>query len=374
LSFFDEVDEPPRTEPRTTPRASSRSAPRRRRSSGGGGRRPPRDQQSIQVRRAVAIGAVLVVIVLIALGVHGCEESATDSALQDYTNSVSSLITRSNATGSSLFSVLAQAAGSGSVTTVQERINDALQSANQELKAAKQLNVPSQVSAADQKLVLAMRLRSDGIASIANDIQPVLGTSATVGHINAIAAQTARFYGSDVLYKDYVVPEVYAALHANGTRFGGLPAGQFVPNVEWLVPSYIAGVLHVTIPGVSSPGKLAPGTHGHELNSVSVAGITLQTGSTNAIPARPAPTFTLNFTNSGANNETDVVCQVTVTGTSVKGQAVVPQTSAGKSASCQVKLSSAPPTGTYSVVARIEKVPGEKILSNNSQTFPVTFQ
>lgn len=318
---------------------------------------------------------MLVVIVLIALGVHGCEQSATESALQDYTNNVSSLIKQSDTTGNQLFTVLATAASAGNATSVHESITRTLQSADSQLHSVKTLSVPSQVAGANQKLVWAFQLRADGIANVANDIEPALGTSANIGAINAIAAATARFYASDVWYKDYVVPEVYAALHANGTRFSGLPAGQFLPNVDWLVPADIANALHVTVPGLSSSStKVTPGTHGHQLNSVSVAGITLQTGSTNAIPAKPAPTFTLNFENSGSNNQTDVVCQVTVTGTSVKGQKIVPETFAGKNAQCQVTLSSAPPTGTYSVVARIEKVPGETHLANNALTFPVTFQ
>src|SRR5947209_6101972 len=123
LSFFDEVDEPPRTEPRTepraTPRTTSRAGPRRRRTSGRGGGRPPNDQQAIQVRRVIAIVAIIVVIVLIAIGIHSCQVSSTNSALQDYANSVSSLNRQSAANGKALFTTLAQAAGSPSATTVQ---------------------------------------------------------------------------------------------------------------------------------------------------------------------------------------------------------------------------------------------------------------
>jgi hypothetical protein len=318
-----------------------------------------------------------VVILLIALGVHGCEQSATDSALQDYTNQVSSVVARSTTTGHGLFGVLSSASGSSSSTTVNENINQALAQARDELNTAKSLSPPSQVAGANSKLLQAMQMRVDGIANISNEIQPALGTTNATGAVNSIAAETARFYASDVLYKDYVVPEVYSALHANGTRFNGLNAGQFVPNVNWLLPSYIATALHVTIPGSSSQsssGKTCPSTCGHQLNSVSVAGITLQTGSTNAITAKPAPTFTLDFANSGAVDETNVVCQVTVTGTSVSGKTVVAKTTAGQTLSCQVKLNAPPPTGTYSVVARIDKVPGEKNLANNVLTFPVTFQ
>jgi uncharacterized protein YjdB len=65
---------------------------------------------------------------------------------------------------------------------------------------------------------------------------------------------------------------------------------------------------------------------------------------------------------------------VTVTGASASGQKIVPETTAGQHASCQVTLTSSPAPGTYTVEATIEKVPGEKNLSNNSLSFPVTFQ
>jgi hypothetical protein len=85
------------------------------------------------------------------------------------------------------------------------------------------------------------------------------------------------------------------------------------------------------------------------------------------------PTFTLNFANTGSNTETNVVCQVTVT-TGVSGQTTVPQTTPGQQSSCNVPLSSAPPSGTYSVTARIERVPGEVSVTRNSQTFSITFK
>ncbi len=121
-------------------------------------------------------------------------------------------------------------------------------------------------------------------------------------------------------------------------------------------------------------GKPAPGLHGHSLDSVSVGGTTLQTGSTNTIPANQAPTVTLNFTNGGTNNEKNVVCKVSLSGTSDSGQTTVPQTSAGQSSSCQVTLPSAPPAGNYTMTAQIAPVPGETNTANNTLTFPITVQ
>jgi hypothetical protein len=151
-----------------------------------------------------------------------------------------------------------------------------------------------------------------------------------------------------------------------------IEAGQFVPDIQWLQPSFIAGKLGAQ--AAAPTGKATPGLHGHSLDSVSVSGTTLQTGSTNTLPANPPPKFTLSFTNTGQNTEHNVICKVTVSGTNISGQTTVPQTTAGQSATCDVPLSSAPPPGTYTVTATVQPVLGEKNATNNTMTFPVTFQ
>lgn len=369
MSFFDEVDEP-----RTPPRSQSR---RRRPSSGG--RRPPGGQQSIQARRGVAAGALLVVVILIALGVHSCQVSARNSALKDYTNSVSSIVQRSATTGANLFRILSSGASSSSAASLQNQINQARQDAASELSDGRSLSVPDEVRGAQSDLVLALRMRLDGITTIAAEIQPALGTATSQDAVTAIATATARFYASDVLYKLYAASTIAAALHAASIPVGApngqeISGRQFLPDVQWLSPSFIASTLHVSLPRGSRHGKLTPGLHGHKLDSVSVSGTTLQTGSTNTLAANPPPTFTLSYTNGGNNNETNVVCKVTVSGTSVAGQKTIPETIAGQGGTCQVTPSSSPGAGTQTVVATIEPVPGEKNTANNSLSFPVTFQ
>jgi CARDB len=189
----------------------------------------------------------------------------------------------------------------------------------------------------------------------------------------------ARFYASDVLYKNYSVPQIIGALRAANITVGGLGgqqvnSSQFLTSIDWLDPTAVAKQLHVSLPSSQSNKPVAPGLHGHQLNSVSLGGTQLQTGSTNSIPASPAPTFTLNFANTGTNTETNVTCKVTIAGSKVTGQASVPQTTAGESTHCDVTLTGIPPKGSHQVTATIEPVPGEKTTSNNSLTFPVTFQ
>ena len=370
MSFFDETDEP-RTETRVPPRPQ----PSRRRPSGTG-RRPPRDENSVQTRRAVLAVVLLIVVILVALGVHSCQVSANESALKDYTNHVSSLITQSNTTGKQLFGVLSSTSGQSSATAVQTQVNAALGQARTELNAAENFGPPDAVRTANQNFILTLRMRLDGIRNIATDIQPALGNTTSQTAITSIAAEMARFYASDVLYKDYTAPAIASALHTAGIAVGtpngvSIAGGQFVPNVQWLLPTYIAGQLHIS---VRRSGKIAPGTHGHTLNSVAVGSNTMVAGVTNHTPASPPATFTLGFSNTGSNTETNVVCKVTVSGTGVSGQTIVPTTTPGQNSTCQVPLSASPPTGNQTVTATIEPVPGETNTANNTQTFTVDFQ
>ena len=330
------------------------------------------------MRRAVAAVAILIVVILVVLGVHSCQVSARNSGLKDYTNNVSSIIQQSNQTGTQLFGELSGGGHANNVTSLQNQINETRVNADNELSHARSIDVPDEMKPAQQNLLLTLQMRRDGIADIAVKIQPALGNSANKDAINGIAADMARFYASDVVYKGYTAPLIASALHSAGIAVGGangvsIEGGQFVPNLQWLTPTFVAAKLGAQLPAASG-GKPAPGLHGHSLDSVSVAGTTLQTGSTNTISASPAPTFTFNFTNGGQNTEHNVVCKVSVGGTSVTGQATVPQTTAGQSTTCQVQLSSSPPAGSHTVTAAVEPVPGEKDTANNTLSFPVTFQ
>ena len=365
MSFFDEVEEPA-PEPRTTSR---------RRRPSGSGRRPPADRQAIQIRRIVAAVVLLVVIVLIVLGVHSCQVSQTNSALKDYTSSAGTLIQQSNNLGSQLFKDLAGASGSVSAQNLQNEVNELRLTADTQLKSAQNLSVPDQMQAAQDKFVLAMQMRADAFANIAGHVQQAVGTSTSQDAINAIAAEMARFYASDVVYKDYTAPLISGALVQAGIRNDvTIEEGQFVQDIQWLTPSFIASEMHVSSPSSSSStGKIAPGLHGHSLNSVSVNGTALQTGSTNTIPATPPPQFKLNITNGGTNNETNVVLKVTLSNSTITGQTTIPETLAGQTTSANVTLTSSPSPGSYTVTCTVEPVPGEKNLSNNTLTFPVTF-
>jgi hypothetical protein len=104
----------------------------------------------------------------------------------------------------------------------------------------------------------------------------------------------------------------------------------------------------------------------------------LQPGGSNEISANPPPTFTVNFTNGGQNDETNVKVDVVVTGGTgapIKASQIVPTTSAGQSATASVQLPRSPSTaGGSTIKVTIEKVPGEQSLDNNTQTYTALFK
>jgi len=328
------------------------------------------------MRRIIAGVVIVIVIVLILIGVSSCQSGTNKSALESYTSKVNSLINSSQANSTALFVLLKSGINSSNAVKSQNDINKIAQNASGVLSSARKQSVPSAAKAAQANLVQALTLRYDGLISIAEQIQPAVGSAVSPSAVSTIAGDMARFYSSDVLYKLYTVPELAEALHGAGAVVGGaegvqINGHQFLPSLSWLTPTYIANTLGVSAGPASSSGSSAAGPlpHGSELKTVSFNGAQLQS-SGNTIAGKPAPTFTLNFIDSGASTEHNVVCKVTVG--SASGQKVVPEITPGSSASCSVTLTSSPPAGSATLTATIEKVPGETDTTNNTESFPVT--
>jgi hypothetical protein len=378
LSFFDESDEP-------------RRAPRARRSptSGGGRNRPPMDQQTLLTRRLVAAGGVVLVVVLLVFLVKGCVDSRREAALKDYNRNVKSLVEESrNLVGKPLFAALSGASSSTSqMQDVQEAINQLRGVADEQLDQAERLDVPGEMSDAQQHLLLVLSLRRDGVQQIADLIQQAIGRSpAAASAVDEIAGQMRAFDASDVIYSQRVAPYLLRGLKDDGiaASFDGtageqvLPESSFLPpnGISWISPAYVAGQLGASSGGGGN-GTLAPGLHGHQLDSVSVNGVALTADAPNRIPATPPPTFAVTFTNGGDNDETNVKVTVEITGGSktVKAQAIVPNTTAKEQATANVQLDEAPPTsGAVTVEVTVEKVAGEETLDNNTQSYPALFE
>ncbi|MGO9751740.1 MAG: hypothetical protein ACLP22_09555 [Solirubrobacteraceae bacterium] len=332
------------------------------------------------MRRLIAAVALVVVVVLAAVGIHSCQVTQTDNSLKDYNTSVRQLIEQSNATGDNVFRLLSQGASASNEEQLTMQLNNAAEHAADQLAQAGSLSVPGQMQKAQQDLLLTLQMRHDAITTIAKQVEPAVGNTTREEALDTIAGASAQFYASDVVYKSYVLPGIGGALQAAGIAVGGvngevMDEGQVLSDLGWLAPSFVATKLGTPIASSGSSHPFVAGLHGHSLNSVSVAGTALSpTPASNAsIPSSPPPTFTLSITNGGDFNEYSVVCKVTVTGLSDSGSYTIPETFAGQGSSCPVKLPSAPTPGTYQVTAEVMPVEGETNVANNTLTFSITF-
>ena len=204
------------------------------------------------MRRLIAAAAILVVLILIIVGIHSCQVSSRNSALRDYANNVSSLIQQSDSTGNQLFSQLSSgSSGAANANSLTNQVNQEGVAANSQLTKAQGLSVPDEMQKAHQYVVLAFQMRRDGIYDISGRIAPALGKSTPADALNAIAVDMASFYASDVVYKNYATKQIVSALHGASIGVGGtdgvqIENGQFLPNIQWLTPAFIAGKIGST--------------------------------------------------------------------------------------------------------------------------------
>jgi hypothetical protein len=340
------------------------------------------------VRRLVALGAVVVVLVLMVVLVRGCVNSGREQALKDYNREVTSLMQSSRSDVSApLFAALTGAAGQRG-EQVTETIAQLRAVAERQLDSARGLDAPDQVADAQHNLELVLSLREDGVRVIADRIQQAIGTSASAGTaVDLIAGQMQAFNASDVIYSQRVAPYVKKALEDADipATFSGetgetvLPYANFLPSVGWMDPANVARALGTSSASADDDtGDPAPGLHGHQIDSVSVGGTTLEPGGSATLPADPPPTFDVAFTNGGEHDEQNVRVVVEISGgggAPETAETVVPTTTAGEAATASVAFTRPPPTGgVASIRVTIEGVPGEEGLDNNTQTYSALFE
>ena len=365
MSFFEEDDEP-------------RSTPRPRRSAGDGG---TADQQTLLVRRAVAIGGLVLLIVLLFIAVRSCASSRQENALKDYNREVSSIVRESDTQIGQPFFQLLSDAGSESPQDLQTNISGYRVQSEALLKQARDLDVPDEMKGAQQSLLMALEFRRDGLAGIAERIRTALGDEGDTSNkaITEIAGQMQQFMASDVLYQARTAPLIAHAL--DDAEIGGqrISTSRFLPGVEWLDEQTIASTLDQQLTGGNGGDKSeepAPGLHGTGIESVSVGETRLQPDAPNRIPAADDLAFVVRFTNQGENDEFDVKVTVTIEGSGkpIKASRTVDTVARGQTAEASVPLGQKPPTGAaVTVKVAVAKVPGEEKTDNNEAEYDVLF-
>jgi hypothetical protein len=362
LSFFDEGDEP-RTRV-ATPRRPATVPPG-----------PPVDQQTLLVRRGVALGLGVLLVILLALGIKGCLNSRKERSLKDYNREVYALIQDSKTKVSEPFFGLLAGARGKSPLDVETQVNQFRVVAEEQVRNVHNLDTPGDMKPVQRNLILLMDLRVGALKTIADKVRTALGDQGADLAVNQIAGQMQSFLASDVLYSQRVSPLLVQVLDDNDIH--GQPIAthaNFLPALDWLDPSTVGARLRR---GGTTRTTVAPGTHGHALVSASANGNALVPGdAANRIRVSPNLAFGVKFQNQGTNDEVDVVVRVTITGgpTPITATKRIDQTKAGTPGEATIALTKTPPIGTpVTLTIEILPVPGEKTKDNNKLTYTAFF-
>ena len=374
MSFFEEGDEP-----RTTIATERRPGRRVR----GQPPRRPLDERTVLARRAGAIAALVVVVVVVVFGLRAYLMSQQTQALKNYNSNVTTLLqNEQQQVAQQFFGTLNNIAGTSgqALTADQSNLYQDAVTARMDAQTAAGWSVPGSCADAQRDLLIVLDLRYEAIDKVQAAIVQAINGPGGNAQIQDIAGDMGMIYASDILYKVRAAPLIEQALTNAGIQIGtgAVYGAAFLPDQSWTTAGYVAGkILGYTPPALG--GAVGTGPHGHALVDVLVGGTALAQGSgvINPITYTKGLTFTVDFTNDGANDEFDVHTQLTLSSASTStltASQETRETQPGDPYSATLGFPQTPPIGpVLKLTAAVLPVAGEKDLSNNTQVYYVRF-
>ena len=330
-----------------------------------------------------AVGAAVVVVILLFLLVKGCASIRKENAFKDYVREVTADVQQSQQESNAVFGLLRKGQSAGqSPVDLQNNINGFRAEAAKLAERARKRGVPGQLTSANRYFVDALQLRADGLGSIARLLPTALGDQGAGNAIKQIAAQDRLFDASDVLFTQRFLPMLFKKIRDEGLASDvpvpdalRAPKG-FLPSINWLRPESVASAL--TGSASADTTAATPGLHGTGLVAVTVqpSGKALATTGTTDIAAQRGLSFDVQVQNQGQSDEKNVTVQVRIVGAGkpISVNQEIPSVAQGASETASVPLPSVPATGRpVSITVSVKGVPGEKKLDNNKQTYQAIF-
>lgn len=332
----------------------------------GGGRGG--DRQQLLMRRGLALGLGILIVILLVLGAKGCLDARKNRSLENYASSVSQIVNETNTLGKSFIGRLSNP-GDLSVTEFTSEIESDRGAMDGFLSRVEKLSTPGDMSSAQDSLTLVYQLRSGALNTIASRMSTALGNEGREKAIKQIAAQMEVLAAADVLYNRVTRHEVDNTIANNGANAAELPRSTFITEpAKWIDPAEMQNALSTVAGG---PREATDGgVHGTGLTSVSIGGTALDPSVSTTIPAGTSPTVDVEVQNQGESDESGIKVSVTVDGNTLEG--TIPTLAAGETGTASIPLTPAP-TGEVQLDVVVEGVPGEQVLDNNEASYTVNF-
>lgn len=322
------------------------------------------------MRRGLALGGGLIVLILLVLGVKGCLDARANRELSDYARNVTQIVEETEQTSKSFFGKLEEP-GSLSVTDFVDQVNADRSAMDGYASRIDGLGAPGDMSSAQDNLELVYSLRASAMNEIANKMSTALADAGAEKATEGIARQMQKLLASDVLYETIVAPEIDGVLADNGIEGSDVPTSSFLPEgTEWLEESTIADALG-QVSGSEISGDVE-GVHGLGLAGASVNGSELVEGGAVSVSAEETPEVEVLVENQGESTESGVTVSISVDG----GKAIeqdISSIGAGESESVTIPLTPTP-SGEKTLEVKVETVPGEQVETNNEASYVVVFE
>jgi hypothetical protein len=327
------------------------------------------------VRRSLAAGGTLLVLILLVLGFKGCLDSRKEAAINDYVTEVDALIKESNGQGQAMFEQL-QGGDGATAVEAENALNSFRIESAQLVDRARDLDPPGELDSAQNYLVETLRFRAEGIQTIADELPSAIsGGEDADGAAGEIAKAMQLFLTSDQIYFRRVIPAIDEVLEKESIKHE-IDTTEFLDDLDWLQPAEVASRIG-GIEGGTADGEAAPGLHGNGLGTVTLGGQTLVPGGSTTVTLSPDLAFDVQVLNQGENTETDVTVRVTVGSgaDAIELEGVVDEIAAGETQTVSIPLKQDPPTGqAVPITTEIELVPGEdESVGNNTAEFTIIF-
>ena len=359
-------------EPATREAAPTERPPRR------GGPRPPAGPPSgltPLLRLVGLISFAILVVVLLVFWISSCRGEAKRDRYQGYMQDVQTIADRSERIGSQLSTTMTRP--EVRQAALVRTLDGYAQQQAQLVASAQELDPPGPLREQHAALVDSLQFRVSGLRGLADAFGARGGNAGQVG--TQLSTQYRRLTASDVTWDDLFAAPATQELRQQDLRGINVPDSNFVSNPDLGTSRALSNIWQRVRGQTPTNGGTAarPGTHGHNLVSVTVVGGSeLNPNALNKIVATTDLSFEVVFENSGDSTETGVEVELTIqkeTEPLTRTQRVDLTEPDEQVRVVFRNVGPVPFVQRTTLQVSVKPVPGEQNASNNTAEYPVIF-
>lgn len=321
------------------------------------------------LRRLLALGGALVILILIVLGVKGCLDARARGALSDYARNVEQIVNETNQTSKDFFEKL-EDPGNLSVTEFTTEVDADRSAMVNYASRVEGLSAPGEMSNAQNSLELVYILRAAAMEQIADKMPTALGEAGAAKATAAIARQMQKLLAADIIYESVTRPDINGELADNGLEGDDVPKSTFLPGgTKWLDEGEVKSALG-KVNGATTEATTG-GVHGLGLLGVRIGETELVTEAPNTVVTEGTPEVEVEVQNQGESTENGITVVVIADGKETTQE--IASIEAGSTGTAVVPLTPAP-EGETTLEVEAEPVAGEQVTENNEATYAVNFE